>query len=115
MIAAFPASQSKIFDYNRVIKDLNGLSKYDFLSKLKKNFKITNSPIPYKPVKSKNFGMYHLGKWYSLEFIGNVDDEKDILSKLDINIINNYCIIPILGIEDINRMKELDLLQAVMV
>ena len=47
--------------------------------------------------------MYHLGKWYSLEFIGSVDNEKDILSKLDINIINNYCIIPILGIEDINR------------
>lgn len=107
MIAAFPASQSKIFDYNRVVRDLNGLSKNDFLSKLKVNFKITNSPTPYKPIKSKNFGMYHLGKWYSLEFIGSVDDEKDILSKLDINIINNYCIIPILGIEDINRDKRI--------
>ena len=102
MIAAFPASQSKIFDYNRVIRDLNGLSKNDFLSKLKINFKITNSHTPYKPIKNKNFGMYHLGQWYSLEFIGDLNNEKDILSKLDINIINNYCIIPILGIKDIN-------------
>jgi uncharacterized protein (DUF1015 family) len=103
MIAAFPASQSKIFDYNRVITDLNGLSENDFLNKLKINFKITNSSIPYKPHKCKNFGMYHLGKWYSLEFTGNIEGKNDILSKLDINIINNYCIIPILGINDINN------------
>ena len=103
MIAAFPASQSNIFDYNRVVKDLNGLSENDFLNKLKINFKITNSSIPYKPHKCKNFGMYHLGKWYSLEFTGNIEGKNDILSKLDINIINNYCIIPILGINDINN------------
>ena len=47
--------------------------------------------------------MYHLGKWYSLEFTGNIEGKNDILSKLDINIINNYCIIPILGINDINN------------
>jgi uncharacterized protein (DUF1015 family) len=103
MIAAFPASQSKIFDYNRVVKDLNGLSENDFLDKLKINFKITNSLTPYKPFESKKFGMYHLGKWYSLEFKGNIDSKNEILSKLDINIINNHCIIPILGIKDINN------------
>ena len=103
MIAAFPASQSKILDYNRVIKNLNGLSENDFLNKLKINFKITYSSIPYKPIKSKNFGMYHFGKWYSLEFTGNINDNNDFLSKLDINILNNYCIIPLLGIKDINK------------
>ena len=103
MIAAFPASQSKIFDYNRVVKDLNGLSENDFLDKLKIDFKIINSPIPYKPLKSNNFGMYHLGKWYSLKFKGNTDSKKNILSKLDINIINNHCLIPILGIKNINN------------
>ena len=103
MIAAFPANQSQIFDYNRVIRDLNGLSEIDFIEKLKVNFKISNSINPYKPIRDRNFGMYHQGKWYSLEFIGNIKDKNDILSNLDINIINNYCLIPILGINDINN------------
>jgi uncharacterized protein (DUF1015 family) len=103
MIAAFPAEQSKIYDYNRVIKDLNGLSETDFLDKLKENFKITLSDSALKPKSNRQFGMYHHGKWYSLEFIGNIPDENDILSLLDINIINNFCLIPILGIKDINN------------
>ena len=103
MIAAFPAEQTKIYDYNRVIKDLNGLSEGDFLDKLKENFKVTISDVPFKPKSNRQFGMYHHGKWYSLEFIGNFPDENDILSLLDINILNNYCLIPILGIKDINN------------
>ena len=103
MIAAFPAKQSQIFDYNRVIKDLNGLSENNFLDELKKNFKISLSTEAYRPISNKNFGMYHHGKWYSLDFIGNYENENDILSNLDINIINNYCLIPILGIKDINN------------
>ena len=103
MVAAFPAEQSKIYDYNRVIKDLNGLSEHDFLDRLKENFKVTISDTAVKPQSNKQFGMYHLGKWYSLEFIGNIPDENDILSLLDINIINNFCLIPILGIKDINN------------
>ena len=103
MIAAFPAEQTKIYDYNRVIKDLNGLSEGDFLDKLKENFKVTISDSAFKPKSNRQFGMYHHGKWYSLEFIGNFPDENDILSLLDINILNNYCLIPILGIKDINN------------
>jgi uncharacterized protein (DUF1015 family) len=103
MIAAFPAEQTKIYDYNRVIKDLNGLSEGDFLDKLKENFKVTISDSSFKPKSKRQFGMYHHGKWYSLEFIGNFPDENDILSLLDINILNNYCLIPILGIKDINN------------
>ena len=103
MIAAFPAEQTKIYDYNRVIKDLNGLSEGDFLDKLKENFKVTISDSSFKPKSKRQFGMYHHGKWYSLEFIGNFPDENDILSSLDINILNNYCLIPILGIKDINN------------
>jgi len=103
MIAAFPANQSQIFDYNRVVKDLNGLSEKDFLEKLKSNFNIYNSSNPYKPTSCKNFGMYHNGKWYILDFIGKIENKNDILSNLDINIINNHCIIPILGIKDINN------------
>ena len=103
MVAAFPAGESKIYDYNRVIKDLNGLSESEFLTKLKNHFNITLSDKSFKPTKSKEFGMYHHGNWYCLEFKNNNLDLVDILSNLDINIINNYCLIPILGIEDINN------------
>ena len=103
MVAAFPAEQSKIYDYNRVIKNLNGLSECDFLDKLKENFKVTISDSAVKPQSNRQFGMYHLGKWHSLKFIGNIPDENDILSLLDINILNNYCLTPILGIKDINN------------
>ena len=103
MIAAFPANQSQILDYNRVVRDLNGLSENEFLNRLKLNFDITICSEKYKPLSNKNFGMYYAGKWYALKFIGNINDEKDILSNLDINIINNFCLIPILGIIDINN------------
>ena len=103
MIAAFPTNQSKIFDYNRVVKDLNGLSENEFLENLKLYFNISVCSHSYKPSSCKNFGMYHLGKWYSLDFIGKIKNENDILSNLDINIINNYCLIPILGIKDVNN------------
>ena len=103
MIAAFPTNQSQIFDYNRIIKDLNGLSEKEFIENLKKYFDITPCNESYKPISKKNFGMYHHGKWYSLDFIGNIENENDILSNLDINIINNFCLIPILGIKNINN------------
>lgn len=103
MIAAFPSNQSQIFDYNRVVRDLNGLSENEFIKKLKLFFDITPTLNSYKPTSNKNFGMFHHGKWYSLNFIGNIENENDILSNLDINIINNFCLIPILGIKDINK------------
>ena len=103
MIAAFPSDQSLIFDYNRVVRDLNNLSEHEFLTSLRLYFNISICSQPYKPISNKNFGMYHHGKWYSLDFIGKIKNENDILSNLDINIINNYCLIPILGIKDINK------------
>ena len=102
MIAAFPSNQSQIFDYNRVVKDLNGLSENEFIQKLKLYFDIVSVSQPFKPISNKTFGMYHLGKWYSLTFIANIENKNDILSNLDINILNNYCLIPILGIKDVN-------------
>jgi len=103
MIAAFPTNQSQIFDYNRVVRDLNGLSEKEFLEHLQLYFKVSVCTNSYKPTSVKNFGMYHHGKWYSLVFIGNIENQNDILSNLDINIINNYCLIPILGIKDVNN------------
>ena len=103
MIAAFPSNQLQIFDYNRVIKDLNGLSEKNFLKNLEKNFYIKESSKPYKPTKKKDFGMYSNGKWYSLKLKVEILNKEDTLSNLDISVINNYCLIPILGIKDVNN------------
>ena len=70
MIAAFPSNQCKIFDYNRVIKDLNGFSKDEFLSTLSKDFKISKIDKPFKPLSKKEFGMYHDKQWYVVNFKG---------------------------------------------
>ncbi len=106
MIAAFPASQSKIYDYNRVVKDLNGLDEKEFIKLLSKHFNINIEKKSFKPIKKNQFGMYHENKWYSLEF-KEIIDEKNILESLDINILNNYCLKPYLNIQDVNNDKRI--------
>jgi uncharacterized protein (DUF1015 family) len=102
MIAAFPSNQCKIFDYNRVIKDLNGLSKDDFLETLSKDFKISKIDRAYKPKDIKEFGMYHDKQWYVLNFIGSLNSD-NFIDDLDINILNNLCLTKILNIQDVNN------------
>ena len=106
MIAAFPLNEVKIFDYNRIIKNLNGLSKKNFINLLSVDFKITSKNKPYKPTKKLEFGMYHEKKWYSLEFKGPLESE-NFLKKLDINILNEFCITKILNIKDVNNDEKI--------
>ncbi|MFL2543482.1 MAG: DUF1015 domain-containing protein [Alphaproteobacteria bacterium] len=101
MIAAFPSNESKIFDYNRVIKDLNGLSKDEFIETLSNNFRVEKKNYPYKPTKKNIFGMYHENQWYALEFIGSIESS-NFVDTLDINILNNFCLTKILNIKDVN-------------
>ena len=103
MIAAFPKSQSKIFDYNRVIKDLNGLSVSEFIKKIEDFFYCKRQSTSFRPKKIKEFGMYHHNQWYSLNFKKKELLDDNILSNLDINILNQYCLKPILGIKDVNN------------
>ena len=102
MIAAFPSNQSKIYDYNRVVKDLNGLSDKEFIKLISENFIVKNCDEEFKPTKKNQFGMYHSQNWYSLEFKKKVNDN-NILNNLDINILNNYCLKPYLNIQDVNN------------
>ncbi|MBS57091.1 MAG: hypothetical protein CMP16_04380 [Rickettsiales bacterium] len=102
MIAAFPSNQSKIFDYNRVIKDLNGLSQNQFIELLSKNFKVILQEKSFKPFKKNQFGMYHENQWYSLDFLGKIN-HNNFLDSLDINILNNFCLKPLLNITDVNN------------
>jgi len=103
MIAAFPKSQSKIFDYNRVIKDLNELSVSEFIEKIENFFYCKRQSTSFRPKKIKEFGMYHHNQWYSLNFKKKELLDNNILSNLDINILNQYCLKPILGIQDVNN------------
>tara|TARA_Y100000590_G_scaffold467878_1_gene648390 strand:+ start:25 stop:1233 length:1209 start_codon:yes stop_codon:yes gene_type:complete len=102
MIAAFPNNQSKIFDYNRVIKDLNGLTKKEFIGLVSQNFDVKIIDKEFKPIKKNQFGMYHDNQWYSLEFKLKIKNN-DFLENLDINILNNYCLMPHLNIQDVNN------------
>jgi len=103
MIAAFPKSQSKIFDYNRVIKDLNELSVSEFIEKIENFFYCKRQSTSFKPKKINEFGMYHHNQWYSINFKKKELLDDNILSNLDINILNQYCLKPILGIQDVNN------------
>ena len=103
MIAAFPKSQSKIFDYNRVIKDLNELSVSEFIEKIENFFYCKRQSTSFRPKKIKEFGMYHHNQWYSINFKKKELLDDNILSNLDINILNKYCLKPILGIQDVNN------------
>ena len=103
MIAAFPKSQSKIFDYNRVIKDLNELSVSEFIEKIENFFYCKKQSTSFRPKKIKEFGMYHHKQWYSINFKKKELLDDNILSNLDINILNQYCLKSILGIQDVNN------------
>ena len=102
MIAAFPSDECKIFDYNRVIKDLNGLSKEQFIKNLSNDFKILKTDKPHKPFTKNEFGMYHDNQWYILEFINSLTSD-NFIDSLDINILNHFCLTKMLNIKDVNN------------
>ena len=102
MIAAFPSNECKIFDYNRVIKDLNGLSKDQFIKNLSNDFKVLKVDNAYKPLTKNEFGMYHDNQWYILEFINSLTSN-DFIDDLDINILNQFCLTKMLNIKDVNN------------
>ena len=96
----FPQSELEILDYNRVIRDLNGLTEEEFLEKLQENFEITEKGTAYSPVNKGEFGMYLKDKLYALKFKHMEQVENSLIDKLDVSILQNYCFEPILGIKD---------------
>ena len=95
----FPASQLKIMDYNRVVKDLNGLPENEFLEKLNKDFSVTKVSKAYLPDEAHLFGMYLNGQWYRLAALDGTFST-DPIGILDITILQNNVLEPILGIKD---------------
>jgi uncharacterized protein (DUF1015 family) len=105
----FPASQLQIMDYNRLVKDLNGLSSGDFLKKVSENFIVEEKGSTiYKPDKLHNFGMYLEEKWYSLTAKPGTYNNSDPIGVLDVTILSEKILSPILNIKDLRTDKRID-------
>lgn len=103
----FPDEQLKILDYNRVVKDLNGYSEEDFFSRIKESFTVESCTGQVKPEKRGEFGMYLGKKWYRLTAKREIVSE-DPVDGLDVSLLQNYVLTPILGIEDPKTDKRID-------
>ena len=109
MAVYFPASQLTILDYNRVVKDLNGMSDEQFLEKLSKNFVVTKKGAePYRPAQLHEFSLYLGGTWYSLLLKEGLCDESDPIGSLDVSISSNLILDELLGIKDLRSDKRID-------
>jgi uncharacterized protein (DUF1015 family) len=109
MAVCFPDNQLKIMDYNRVVKDLNGLTSGDFLDKLSENFQIEDKGEEiYRPGRLHNFALYLNNRWYSLDAKQGTYDDNDPIGVLDVTISSKLILDRILGITDLRTNKRID-------
>ncbi len=109
LAVAFPASHLKIIDYNRVVKDLNGLTTQGFLDKLNENFIVeVKGDEEYRPQELHNFSLYIDGQWYSLTARDGRYDDNDPIGVLDVTISSDLILRDILGINDLRTDKRID-------
>ncbi len=104
----FPDDQMMILDYNRVITDLNGLSKDELLQKVGEHFTVSEEGAAVKPQANQEFGMYLDRKWYRLQINADRVPADDPVGQLDVSLLANNLIDPILGISDPRRDKRID-------
>lgn len=105
----FPDNQLNIIDYNRVVKDLNGLTPAQLIEKIGESFDIEEKGAEiYKPTTLHNFSMYLEGKWYSLTAKPGSYDDNDPIGVLDVTVLSNHILDKILGIDDLRTSKRID-------
>ena len=110
MAVCFPASQLTILDYNRVVKDLNGMTPDEFLTRLNKDFIVTakEKTNPYHPTRLHEFSLYLEGQWYSLVAKEGTYNNDDPIGILDVDISSRLILDKILGIKDLRTNKRID-------
>ena len=108
MVAIFPKSQARILDYNRLVKDLYGYSPNDLIKQIKKNFTVIKQDTSFKPKESRSFGMYLDKNWYSIKLKKNPEKNLFRIINLDINILHEYLLEPILGVGDPRYDQRID-------
>ena len=110
MAVCFPAGQLTIIDYNRVVRDLNGMTPAQLLNALKKHFDVEDKGTaePYRPTCLHNFSLYVDGHWYSLTAHTDTYDDNDPIGVLDVTISSHYILDELLGIRDLRSDKRID-------
>lgn len=109
LAVCFPDNQLTIIDYNRVVKDLNGLTSNEFLAKIAEHFDIEDKGTDiYKPARLHNFALYLGGHWYSLTAHPDTYDDHDPIGVLDVTVSSNLILDKILGIKDLRSDKRID-------
>ena len=109
LAVAFPASHLRIIDYNRVVRDLNGLTPEEFLKAIEKNFVVEDKGTEiYRPEKLHNFSLYLGGRWYSLTAREGTYNDADPIGVLDVTISSDLILRDILGIHDLRSDKRID-------
>ena len=109
MAVCFPADQLTILDYNRVVKDLNGYTKEEFLKALDKNFEVNlQGPVAYRPQEMHEFSLYIDGLWYSLKAKEGTYNPSDPIGVLDVDISSRLILDELLGIKDLRSDKRID-------
>lgn len=104
---SYPDSELEVLDYNRTVKDLNGLSTEEFLEKVKEKFEVNESSERVKPSEKHTFGMYIDNQWYLLKAKEGIFNPEDPVDRLDVSILQNSLLSPILGIEDPRKSKRI--------
>ncbi len=108
LAVAFPDEDLYIMDYNRLVKDLNGYTSKELFTEVRKNFIVEVSAGPYKPREKHTYGMYLEGKWYKLTAKPQSFDNDNVIERLDVSILQNNLLGPILGIKDPRTDKRID-------
>ncbi|MDM8533403.1 DUF1015 family protein [Clostridiaceae bacterium HSG29] len=110
MSVMFPDEDLFIMDYNRVIYNLNGLTNDEFMEKVKEKFKVEKSDEaePYRPMKKHTYGMYLENSWYVIEAKEGIYDANDPVDRLDVSILQENILRPLLGIEDPRTSEGID-------
>lgn len=109
LAVAFPASHLKIIDYNRVVRDLNGLTPAEFLGRLAENFIVEDKGTEeYRPAALHNFSLYLDGRWYSLTAREGTYNDSDPIGVLDVTVSSDLILRDILGINDLRSDKRID-------
>ena len=105
---AYPDNQLEVLDYNRTVKDLNGLTEEEFLKAIEEKFMVNVSKEPVKPKRKHTFGMYMNNTWYELEAREDTFNENDPMERLDVSILQNNLLAPILGIDDPTKSDRIE-------
>jgi uncharacterized protein (DUF1015 family) len=107
LCVAFPHDEMRILDYNRLVKDLHGLNAKDFLARIGKQFSVAAADGQARPVRAGQFGMYLDKRWYQLDIKPELIPA-DPVASLDVSLLQEHLLAPVLGIGDPRRDKRID-------